>query len=132
MSFLVVSDPIYAPIYAKWLRGINELDPQSEAALNIMKMRATTENKAYADQQELAIMQQDLEMADKIRNQMQGVAPEPEQAPAPTPTPESTPQAPAAPAPVVPNIHINLPNRGGKHKFTQQPDGSMMAEPVGE
>lgn len=96
------TDPIYAPIYAKWLRGINELDPQSEAALNIMKMRATIENKAYADQQELAIMQQDLEMSDKIRAQMGQDAPK-GNVPAPQPSAVApSPQLPVSPSSLMP------------------------------
>jgi hypothetical protein len=121
----IPTDPIYPIIFEKWLAMINQLDPQSLAALDMMKHKNVLENKAFADQQELAAMQQDIELASQINasNPQGGQAP---QEPAPEPTPQEPPPAP----PVIPNIHINMPNRAGKHKFTQQPDGTMLAESV--
>jgi hypothetical protein len=123
----IPTDPIYPIIYEKWLAMINQLDPQSLAALDMMKHKNVLENKAFADQQELAAMQQDIELASQINasNPQGSQAP---QEPAPESTPQEPPPSPAPP--VIPNIHINMPNRAGKHKFTQQPDGTMLAESV--
>ena len=111
----VTTDPIYPLIYAKWLEGINELDPQSEAALNMMKTRSITDNKAFANQQELAIMQADIEMADKLRQAHEGGSPTDDTSATPPAPASSTTSAPPPdqPAPNVPapvqNVHINLP-----------------------
>jgi hypothetical protein len=121
----IPTDPIYPIIYEKWLAMINQLDPQSLAALDMMKHKNVLENKAFADQQELAAMQQDIELASQI-NASNPQGSQAHQEPAPEPTPQEPPPAP----PMVPNIHINIPNRAGKHKFTQQPDGTMLAESV--
>jgi hypothetical protein len=123
----IPTDPIYPIIFEKWLAMINQLDPQSIAALDMMKHKNVLENKAFADQQELAVLQQDIEMASQINasNPQGGQAP---QEPEPEPPPQEPPTTPAPP--MMPNIHINIPNRAGKHKFTQQPDGTMLAESV--
>jgi hypothetical protein len=121
----IPTDPIYPIIYEKWLAMINQLDPQSLAALDMMKHKNVLENKAFADQQELAAMQQDIELASQI-NASNPQGSQVPQEPASEPTPQEPPPAP----PVIPNIHINIPNRAGKHKFTQQPDGTMLAESV--
>ncbi len=101
------SDPVYPVMYAKLLEGYNELDPQSEAALNMMKTRNVIENHAFANQQELAIMQQDLEMESKIAASQAAGAPPPEAPPAPEPQPQAPPQE--APPPM--NVHVHLPNQ---------------------
>jgi cation transport regulator ChaC len=111
----VPTDPIYPLIYAKWLEGINELDPMSEAALNMMKTRSITDNKAFANQQEIQVMQADIEMADKLRQAHEGMNPpsdpsQPPSAPGPSTTDAPPPDQPApnAPAPVQ-NVHVNIP-----------------------
>jgi hypothetical protein len=123
----IPTDPIYPIIFEKWLAMINQLDPQSVAALDMMKHKNVLENKAFADQQELAVLQQDIEMASQI-NASNPQGSQVSQEPEPEPPPQEPPTPPAPP--MMPNIHINIPNRAGKHKFTQQPDGTMLAESV--
>ena len=128
------TDPIYAVMYAKLLEGYNELDPMSEAALNMMKQKCMIENKAFMTQAEVNILQQDIEMESKIHQQQQmenlgdpGPATKPME-------PPSEPQAPPAPPPPAPvhNVHVNIPGKATKHRFIPQPDGSMVAEPIEE
>jgi len=129
------TDPIYPVMYAKLLEGYGELDEMSDAALMMMKTRIMLENKSFASAQEVQIMAQDLEMEGKIGQQQQGGSepeggsPQGEQGPPQGPPPEAPPPAPP-PAPVTHNIHVNIPSKAGKHKFTKQPDGSMVAESV--
>ena len=60
------TDPIYPIIFEKWLAMINQLDPQSSAALEMMKNKNVLADKAFADQQELSILQQDIQLASQI------------------------------------------------------------------
>lgn len=60
------TDPIYPIIYEKWLSMINQLDPQSEAALSMMKNKNVLADKAFATQQEIDILKQDLELSRQI------------------------------------------------------------------
>lgn len=64
-------DPIYPIMYAKLLDKLGELDEQSLAALDMMKQKNVDENRTYADQQELAVLEQDLKIAQQM-GQMQG------------------------------------------------------------
>lgn len=77
------ADPIYPIMYGKLLSLMNELDPQSAAALEMMKHKNILENKAFADQQELAILEKDIEMSQKLGVGMPpgGQAPQPTQMP---------------------------------------------------
>ena len=82
---------IYPDMYAKLLSGYNELDPQAQAALNIMKTQIIAENKAFIDQQDLAVMNQDIEMAGKLRALQAGAVPQGGGQPTPAPRPEPAP-----------------------------------------
>lgn len=71
-------------LFEKTLAGYDELDPQSQAALNMMKDQAVSANRAFASEKEIEILSRDLELAQKL-------AP-PEVAPAP-----QAPQMPEVP-----------------------------------
>ncbi len=92
----VPTDPIYPIIYAKWLSMINQLDPQSQAALDMMKNKNVVENKAFINQQEAATLQQDIAMANQISSQNLPGAPGNQAAPASAPSIPSIPSAPSA------------------------------------
>ncbi len=66
------TDPVYPIMYEKLLTLINELDPQAKAALDMMKNKNVIENKAFADQQELALLQQDIALSQQIANPQPG------------------------------------------------------------
>ena len=88
-------DPIYPIMYSKMLEGYGELDPMSLAALNMMKARSVLENRQFADAQELATIQQDIEMEAKL----QGGQPNGPPQPGPSGPPEPGPSAPQGPLP---------------------------------
>jgi hypothetical protein len=104
LQVLTATDPtsaVYPNMYAKLLDAIGQLDPQSEAALNIMKTKVTLENQAFADEQQLKAMTADIELASKMASLNQGGGMLPPDVHAP---------APAAPQPK--NIAINRDSTG--------------------
>ena len=114
------TDPIYAVMYAKLLDGYNELDPMSEAALNMMKQRCMIENKAIMTQAELSVMQQDIEMESKISQQQQGNLGEAGKAT----EPEAPPEPPAPPV----AVHLHMPGKEapkGKMKINRDEKGRV-------
>jgi hypothetical protein len=109
LQMLEKTDPtstVYPIMYAKMLEAINQLDPQSEAALNMMKTKNVMENEAFANEQQLKQMQQDIELSSKMAslNQGGGMLPGDVHAPMPPQAPMPTPSAPPEPSVVNPEI----------------------------
>lgn len=84
------NSPLYAVMYKKLLTIMNQLDPQAEAAIDMMMEKNVLENKAFADQHELETLKQDMELADKL-------SPQQPNASAPQPSAPQMPNMPEMP-----------------------------------
>ncbi len=84
------TDPDYPILKERWLESIRLLDPELKAALDIIKNKNVLADKAFANQQELETLRQDIELSQQITGPQAPSGPSQPQVQA-SPTPASVP-----------------------------------------